>query len=104
LLAIVQLVEFRAFSILTIQHQLIICVLLALPAGLDWLSQTCGFRGSTNLLRSTTGFLEGAAVALFSTASAPFELKFATVLLIGGGISILGLLGKKLILGRKTPC
>jgi hypothetical protein len=57
-------------------------------------------RESTNTLRALTGFLEGIAVALFSTANASFMFKFAAILSIGGAISILGLLGKKTIQGQ----
>jgi hypothetical protein len=57
-------------------------------------------RESTNTLRALTGFLEGVAVALFSTANASFMFKFAAILSIGGAISVLGLLGKKTIQGQ----
>jgi uncharacterized membrane protein len=96
-IALANIIELSVFVNLRFQEQLIICVLLALPAGLDWLSQACGLRESTNYLRGTTGFLEGAAVALFSTSAASIELKFLAILVIGGAISILGLLGKKLV-------
>jgi uncharacterized membrane protein len=103
LIALVNIIELSAFANLQFQEQLMICILLALPAGLDWLSQAYGLRESTNFLRGTTGFLEGASVALFSTSAAPMDSKFAVVLIVGGVISILGLLGKKLISGLDKP-
>jgi uncharacterized membrane protein len=87
-------------SNLPFQEQLLICILLALPAGLDWLTQAYGLRESTNSIRGTTGFLEGIAVALFSTAPASLMFKFVTILSIGTIILILGLIGKKTLYER----
>jgi hypothetical protein len=89
------MIELSPFLSLNFNEQLLICVLLALPAALDWLSQVYGYRHSTNFVRWSTGFLEGTSVSLFSMAAAPLEFKFAAVLSIGGAISILGLVGKK---------
>ncbi len=75
-IALVWIIEPSAFLDLSLQYQLLICLLLALPAPLDWLSQAYTLRESTNTLRALTGFLEGIAVALFSTANASFMFKF----------------------------
>ena len=90
------MITLSAFTGLNLQNQLFLCVLLVLPAGLDWISQAFGLRESSNFLRGVTGFLEGTAVALFSTATASLEFKFGVVIAIGGAISILGLIGKKI--------
>jgi uncharacterized membrane protein len=87
--------KISTFGNLPFQEQLLICILLALPAGLDWLTQAYGVRESTNSIRGTTGFLEGVAVALFATAPASFTFKFVTILSIGSMILILGFIGKK---------
>ena len=87
------------FTSIPLQQQLLLCILLALPAGLDWLIQTYGLRESTNALRGTTGFLEGGAVALLSMATVSLEFKFAVILFVGGLILMLGLVGKRLLRG-----
>jgi len=95
LITLTNVTELSAFSNLGLQQQMLVCVLLIMPSGLDWLSQAYGLRESTNFLRGATGFLEGFSVGLFSLAAAPMMFKFLTVLSIGGAISILGILGKR---------
>ncbi|RLF11838.1 MAG: hypothetical protein DRJ98_02300 [Thermoprotei archaeon] len=85
-------VNFEFFRALSPYLQLTVCLLLAMPAMVDWLTQTYGLRSSTNKLRIITGFLEGISVAFLSLAAIPFIIKMLTLLSIGGGAFTLGFL------------
>ncbi len=80
----------------------IIALLLALPAILDWTTQSLGFRQSNNGLRFTTGFFEGVGVAFLGLLeiSAPTRLLILTAI----GLSVLcaGLLGRKITESSKA--
>lgn len=92
LLLLTLLVSFKAFTALPVHWQLLICVLFATPAILDWLTQSYGLRSSSNRLRIATGFLEGVGVALLSLMVTPLVLKVVILACIGGGALCLGLL------------
>jgi uncharacterized membrane protein len=64
-----------------------ICVLLALPTVIDWLTQTWRLRESSNKMRLFTGFLEGIGVGLLSFINIGKVSKY--VLLVGLSSSVI---------------
>lgn len=75
---------------LPVQRQLIICVLLAMPLIIDWLTQSWGLREGGNATRFTTGAMMGMGVSLYSgTGLSPglrgtlFASVALTVVLVG---------------------
>jgi len=72
------------------------CVALAMPASVDWITQSWGLRESNNRLRTCTGLLEGAGVALLSLTAASTLAKAGAILSVGGTVVCLGLLGRRL--------
>ena len=70
------------------------CFVLAAPAAVDWVTQSWGLRESSNGLRLSTGFLEGAGVALLSTAPLPLTLKLGMLLYVAASILTLGWVGR----------
>lgn len=77
-----------------------LCFILAAPAAVDWVTQSWGLRESNNGLRLSTGFLEGAGVALLSTAPLPLTLKLGVLFYFAASILALGWAGR-LARGRK---
>lgn len=78
-----------------------LCFILAAPAAADWVTQSWGLRESNNGLRLLTGFLEGAGVALLSTAPLPLTLKLGTLLYVAAATLALGWAGR-VARGRKV--
>lgn len=74
-----------------------ISLILALPAIIDWTTQSLGFRESTNNLRVLTGFFEGVAVGLLSQTEAPSSTKLLVISIIALSILFMGILGRRLI-------
>ncbi|WP_455364997.1 DUF2085 domain-containing protein [[Eubacterium] cellulosolvens] len=101
---------FLTFSLLlfslNVYNNLIIILLsivFCAPAIIDWLSQSWGYRQSTNNLRLLTGFLQGGGIVLFSKMLLPFTLKFVFLLYIISLVFAIGTLGKWLT-ARQTNC
>jgi len=76
--------------------QVLVCVLLALPCVLDWLTQCWGLRESSNMLRLVTGILMGGGVLLFSQIS---SLQGKTNIFMGAALAVVltGHIGKNFI-------
>ncbi|UCD44064.1 MAG: DUF2085 domain-containing protein [Candidatus Bathyarchaeota archaeon] len=53
------------YSSLDVAQQVLACLLLLLPASVDWVTQTHGWRQSNNGLRFATGAAMGVCVFLF---------------------------------------
>lgn len=76
---------------------LLISLLLALPAMVDWATQNMGFRQSSNNLRLTTGFLEGLGVGFFGLTEVPALVKYLILTTIGLAVLCVGVLGQRLL-------
>jgi uncharacterized membrane protein len=85
------LIEFKASL-----NLFYLCIALATPSIIDWLTQSWKLRDSKNSLRLITGFTNGSSVALFSILPLSFALKLKTILYILVFISAFGLTGKVL--------
>ena len=72
--------------------QLLACFLLALPYALDWVTQSWGFRQSSNRVRLTTGILLGVDVFIFSRLS----LQVGRIIFVSAALAVAftGYLGK----------
>jgi uncharacterized membrane protein len=74
--------------------QQLVCILLALPYALDWVTQSWGFRQSSNPLRLTTGILMGVDIFIFSKLGS--NLQASRTIFIGASLFVasIGYLGK----------
>jgi uncharacterized membrane protein len=74
--------------------QQLACVLLALPYALDWITQSWGFRQSSNLVRLVTGIL--LSVDLFIFSSIWGSLQDGRITFVGAAlfVAFIGYLGK----------
>ena len=99
------LVSYVFFLQLHPAYQLAFCLGLAMPAIIDWITQTWRLRESNSTLRFSTGFLEGAAVVFLQLSSIPLAQKFFFLLLIGGIVLNVGFLGRRLFgrFNRSSP-
>lgn len=72
--------------------QLLACFLLALPYALDWVTQSWGFRQSSNRVRLVTGILLGVDVFIFSRLS----LQAGRIIFVSAALAVAltGYLGK----------
>jgi uncharacterized membrane protein len=70
------------------------CVILALPYALDWITQSWGFRESSNPVRLVTGILLGVDLILFSSIGS--SLQESRITFVGGVlfVAFIGYLGK----------
>jgi uncharacterized membrane protein len=82
-----------AFKMLTLQSQLLICLILITPSTVDWLTQFWGLRESNNALRFITGMSLGAAVSLYSSMMSFADSMFLFILAILTIVAI-GMLGR----------
>jgi uncharacterized membrane protein len=71
-------------------HFIVLCVLLAMPTAIDWLTQTWRLRESSNRLRLFTGFLEGVGVALVSFINIDKVIKYILLISLSSSVIILG--------------
>lgn len=78
-------------------HFVGLCVLLALPTALDWLTQTWRLRESSNKLRLLTGFLEGIGVGLLSFINIDKVSKYILLISLSTSVMILGYSVKRVI-------
>lgn len=67
---------------------------LAAPLVLDWVTQSWGYRESTNGVRLVTGILMGVDVFLFSKLSASLEMGGTIFVAAVITITVIGVLGK----------
>ncbi|MCS7116092.1 MAG: DUF2085 domain-containing protein [Nitrososphaerota archaeon] len=79
------------FLSLPLIYQIILCILLALPAILDWITQSWQIRESNNPLRLVTGFFKGLGISLLSMISIPLSYKILLIISIAGLTVNLGL-------------
>ncbi|MEM2210788.1 MAG: DUF2085 domain-containing protein [Nitrososphaerales archaeon] len=80
------------FFSLPITYQIILCILLAIPVILDWVTQSWRIRVSNNKLRLITGFSEGVGISLLALIAIPLFYKILIIVSIAGltiGISML---------------
>ena len=75
--------------------QISVCLLLAIPVIIDWLSNTLKYSQGTNVKRLTTGLLVGVGVSLIAITQIPFLFKSILILVCAGCIIALGLFLKK---------
>jgi len=68
-------------------------VILAIPAIIDWVTQSWRMRKSTNSLRYITGILEGVGISLLIFTPIVFLYKMYLLLIVLGITTIIGLLG-----------
>lgn len=71
-----------------------IVIILAVPASIDWIIQSWGYRHSDNRKRLLTGLLLGVGIALVSLIDLPSLTKYILVGGSGGIVILAGLLGK----------
>jgi len=72
--------------------QMVTCILLLVPLAVDWLTQSWGWRESSNGIRLLTGMFLGVGVAFFLSIDASVTVKTtfyfytATIIALVGGI------------------
>ena len=76
-------------------HFIVLCVLLAMPTSIDWLTQTWRLRESSNRLRLFTGFLEGVGVGLVSFIDIDKVSKYLLLIGLSSSVVILGYLVRR---------
>lgn len=76
--------NFTFFFSLPIAYQIILCILLAMPAILDWVTQSWRIRVSNNKLRLITGFGEGVGISLLTLIAIPLFYKILIIISIAG--------------------
>lgn len=82
----------RIFDSLGAPLQFLLCYLTVVPLALDWLTQSWGWRESSNGLRLLTGAILGGGLSLFSLVEMPPALKAqfcvytAAVVLLAGSV------------------
>ena len=90
------------FHSLSVYLQILLCLLTVAPLALDWLTQSWGWRESSNGLRLLTGAILGMGLSLFSQVGVSSSFKAlcytltATVILAAGS-------AKELLLYRWHP-
>jgi uncharacterized membrane protein len=86
-----------------------VCILFIIPVSFDWLSQAWRLRDGNNKYRITTGFSEGAGVALLTLTGIPLPFMILIVVIISTSILTLGMYGnpirnKKLMIKNQQCC
>ena len=89
-------IDLHVFNLLPPHWQIILPFLLALPSGIDWLTQTWSLRMSKNSLRLSFGFLVGLGVALLSMSSFPRLTQTVVLTSICFSLVLTGLIGRRL--------
>jgi len=84
------------FSILDPFWQVALAFALALPSGIDWLTQTWGLRLSTNRTRLLAGLLIGIGAGLLGLSSLPSPTKLLVLACSSLGVVFIGYLGRRL--------
>jgi uncharacterized membrane protein len=74
-----------------------LCVLLALPTAIDWLTQTWRLRESSNKLRLFTGFLIGVGVGLLTLIDIGRVSRYILLVGLSSSVVILGYSVKRVI-------
>ncbi|MCJ7634716.1 DUF2085 domain-containing protein [Candidatus Bathyarchaeota archaeon] len=82
------------FDSLAPLFQVIFAFLLALPSGIDWVTQTWGVRMSTNPIRFSLGLLIGGGVCVLGLSSLPNLTKLLILSYSSVAVVSLGYLGK----------
>ncbi len=82
------------FKSLAPLFQVIFAYLLALPSGIDWLTQTWGVRMSTNSIRFFLGLLIGGGACMLGLSSLPNLTKFLILSYSSVTVVSIGYLGK----------
>jgi len=90
------------FDLLAPLWQVALAFALAMPSGIDWLTQTWGFRLSTNRIRLLVGFLIGAGAGLLGLSSLPNAMKLLILAYSSSGVILAGYLGR-IILRWPSP-
>jgi uncharacterized membrane protein len=75
--------------------QVVLAFSLALPSGIDWLTQTWGFRLSTNRTRFLVGLLIGIGAGLLGLSSQPSLTKLLILAYSSLGVVSIGYLGRR---------
>ena len=96
-------INFAFFLSLPMILQIILSAALALPAGVDWITQTWRLRESTNSIRILTGACVGVGASLLSTAAIPLIYKFLLMTTVGASIVDIGLAGRLWARRRSIP-
>jgi uncharacterized membrane protein len=78
------------------QTGFIIALILALPAIIDWMTQSVGLRESNNPVRIVTGFLEGVGVLTLSLTDISSIAKLLIVSAISVSVVIVGVFMRRL--------
>jgi len=76
--------------------QVIFAFLLALPSGIDWVTQTWGVRMSTNRIRFSLGLLIGGGACMLGLSSLPNLTKLLILSYSSVAVMSVGYLGKHL--------
>lgn len=85
------------FGSLSPLHQVIFAFLLALPSGIDWVTQTWSIRMSTNRIRFSVGLLVGCAACILGLSSLPNFTKLLILSYSSMTFVAVGYLGKRLV-------
>ncbi len=91
--------SFHGFSTL---QQFSLSFLMGLPSAVDWLTQTWGFKESTNRRRVAFGFLVGTGAGLLSLSSLPGFLRTLSLAASAFTVIAAGYLGRWLLRMRAT--
>lgn len=83
-----------AFGSLNLPLQVLLCLIMASPLMLDWLTQKWGVRESNNGMRMLTGGILGAVVPLYVSIDAPLMTKRYLFLYSALSILLLGYFGE----------
>lgn len=93
----IKLYSLTFFQKLSFPYQLTICLILASPAIVDWVTQKWGIRESNNSLRVFTGFFEGLAAVLLYLSAAPLTQKILILLFVEALTLNIGFAGERLL-------
>jgi len=85
------------FGTLNPPWQVALAYALALPSGIDWLTQTWNLRLSTNRIRFSAGFLIGIGAGLLGLSSLPSLTKLLILAYSSLGVVSMGYLGRRLM-------
>lgn len=90
------LADLSSFHLLPPLGQISISFQLALPSAIDWLTQTWGYRTSTNSLRLSLGFLVGFGAGLLSLSPLTGTTKTLSLACLAFLVIAMGYVGRKL--------